>query len=704
MNNPFTEDCLHIRWSALIPGAIPEVIEQAIEKGEKALEDIAAAGEKEPTFESTFVALEEATEDLDRAWSRVSHLDAVCNSDALREAYNAMLPKVSDFYAQIALRDDLWEALRQVTENIDYQELSPIQRRLMDETVKSFRRNGADLTAEKKARFQEVKRLLAERTQKYSENVLDATNAWELLIDDESRLSGMPTVAKETALASARKKGHGTEDKPVWRFTLHAPSMVPVLEYADDEALRRQIWEAYSRVGRQEPHVNTDLIREILDLRQKMAELLGEKHFANHVLEVRMAKDAETALEFVEDLHQRILPQFKREIDELERFKAAETGGSIERLQPWEVGYWSEKLRQKRYAFDAEALRPYFAIDRVIEGMFALVADLYGLRFVERQTAFFADPAEASIEDERVEVWHPEVKFYDVIDGDGDVLGSFYADWHPRESKRGGAWMNYLRTGTPPRASGHGRREPHIGLICANLTPASGGRQALLTHSEVETIFHEFGHLLHHLLGDVEYKSLNGVNVVWDFVELPSQIMENFCWERVSLDRFARHHETGKPIPEDLFARMTAARHFQSAMLTMRQLSLGKMDLELHIRASEMKDRDLDETIDMWLRDYVIPTKSPRPNNSHNFSHLFSSPTGYAAGYYSYKWAEVLDADAFTRFKEKGVVSAEVGAEFRQKILSQGNARDANELFRDFMGRDPELEPLLERSGLMVTG
>ncbi len=701
MKQAFLEDTPHIRWSLLTPKDVPAAVEEAMTNASKQLEAIASLSLDELTFANTFMALESAADDLDRAWGRVGHLDSVCNSDALRDVHNEWLPKVSAFYAQIALNDDLWRVLKSASESAEITSgLTEIEKRLMDETLRDFRRNGADLPPTAKKRFEEIKRTLAEKTQKFSENVLDATNAWDLVIEDESCLSGLPDSAKDAARAAAKEKGHGSDDAPQWRFTLQAPSVIPVLQYADEESLRREVWEAYSQIGRQAPHENLELISEILALRHEQAELLGEASFADHVLAPRMAKDGKTALGFIEDLHDRIGSQFAQELQELETFKAEETGSSTGPLEPWELGYWGEKLRQKRYDFDEEVLRPYFAIDRVIEGMFDITQETLGIRLQERETVFHEEPNETSSAGGPVEVWHPEVKFYDVFDQSGEFLGGFYADWHPRESKRGGAWMNYLRTGLPPSAAPDGKREPHIGLICGNLTPSVEDKPALLTHREVETIFHEFGHLLHHLLGDVAIKSLNGVNVVWDFVELPSQLMENFCWERVSLDRFARHVETGEPIPDDLFERMLAARHFQAAMATMRQLSFGKMDLELHYHYPGFKGKSIDREIDAMLATYQATTKSPRPNNAPAFTHLFASSTGYAAGYYSYKWAEVLDADAFTRFQAAGVISAAVGREYREKILSRGNSRDAGELFRDFMGRDPDLNALLVRSGL----
>ncbi|HKK17427.1 MAG TPA: M3 family metallopeptidase [Opitutales bacterium] len=712
--HPFLNDDFYINWPALTPDHIEADISKALDDAQATV-DTVAAQEAPLSYENTIAALDDGLETLSRAWSLVGHLDSVCNSPELRAAYNKMLPKVSEFFSGIPLNAALWEVLKAYGESGEMDGLPATKRRNVHETMADFREAGADLPADEKKRAAELQSLLAEKTQKYSENCLDATNAWEKIVTDESLLSGLPESAIANAKQDAENKGH----KNAWRFTLQAPSYIAVMTYADGEDLRKEVWQAFAAVGRQEPYDNRELVPEILDLRHEFARLVGHSNFADHVTERRMVSSGQSALEFTDSVFKKVRDQFEKEVEALREFKAeTEAGessndqsGSAPLLEPWDAAYWAEKQRKAKYDFDEEELRPYFAINRVIDGMFDLAETLFGLRIEERPTTSGLLQAGSETQEkttrtpdhktaEVVETWHKEVKFYKLFDaGTDEFLGAFYADWHPRESKRGGAWMNYLITGN--RDPERGAQSPHLGLICGNLTPPIGRQPALLTHGEVETIFHEFGHLLHHLCGEVEVKSLNGVNVPWDFVELPSQIMENWCWERESLDRFARHHETGEPIPDELFEKMLAARNYRKASTNVRQLSFGKMDLELHINWPESDKADLDAFIEKALEDYTVAYATQPKSNVFNFGHVFSSPTGYAAGYYSYKWAEVLDADAFTRFQTEGILNTEVGKEFRQKILAKGNSEEPGKLYQDFMGRDPDADALLRRDGLL---
>lgn len=681
--NPFLDSAFPIRWSQLTPQHVVPAVETALARAQAALEAIATRDLGELTFANTFLALEDATDELNTTWAKVTHLQSVADEPALREAHNAVLPGVAAFFARIPLNTHLWKRLKAFAESPAAGSVTGIHRRFLEETLQDFRQAGADLPAEPRGRLEALQGELAQLTQKYAENVLDATNAWELVVGpaDESRLAGLPEHAKAAARRSAEAKG-----RPGWRFSLHQPSLEPLLTFVEDMGLRREAWTASAAVGAQAPYDNTPLIGRILALRAEKARLLGQPHFADSVLNRRMARTGARALEFVEDFQRRCAPAFARECRELAEFRAGRTGAAGGPLAPWDLLYWAEKLRQERHHFEEELLRPFFPMDRVIAGMFEIAGRVFGLRISARPAG-------------EVDVWHPEVRYYDVGDRAGRHLGSFYADWHPREAKRGGAWMNSLVTGSP---QADGSRAPHLGLICGNLTPSAGAGPALLTHREVQIIFHEFGHLLHHLLGEVEIKSLNGLNVAWDFVELPSQLLENWTWERESLDLFARHHETGAPIPEELFGKLTAARNFRGACATMRQMAYAKLDLQMHMRTAEFAAAtDVEPLARAAIADCLVPTVPPAPSIVKRFTHVFAEPVGYAAGYYSYKWSEVLEADAFTRFKREGIFSATVGGELVDRILSRGNSAEPAELYRAFLGRDPDVTALLVRAGLV---
>jgi oligopeptidase A len=692
--HPFLAPDFHIRWSTLTPDAVESDIRRALDCAKQNIEAICCQDLATADYASTFLAFENASDALNDGWGRLSHLDSVADSPVQREALGKMLPDVTDFYSSLALNERLWAVIKSVGESAEISTLSHVQQRFVEETLADFRNSGADLPADQKERISSIEAELSKITKEYSEHVLDSTNAWELIITDESKLAGLPDSAKAGAAANARSKGIATDEAPAWRFTLQFPSMSPIMQHLHDDTIRHQVWEASMKVGAAGEFDNTALVWQILVLRHEKASILGHEHFADLTLLRRMAKTGATAVSFIENLHNRIHPSFLAEYKQLGQYKAAKSGQPVASLEPWEVAYWAEKQRQENYDFDEEALRPYFPVDGVMAGMFEIASRLFGITIRQLATAHYEPGASpATLPADVVEVWHPECAFYEIHDSKTAAhLGSFYADWHPRESKRGGAWMNSLHTG----ALG----EPHLGLIIGNMSPPVDGKPALLTHREVETIFHEFGHLLHGMLSEVSVKSLAGTNVPWDFVELPSQIMENFCWDRESLDLFARHFESGAAIPEDLFAKMIAAKNYLSASGFMRQLAFAKLDLELHTRVTYFLGKDLDAVDREVLADYLAPLKTPSPSMMRRFNHLFSSPTGYAAGYYSYKWAEVLDADAFTRFQEEGVLNPETGAAFREHILSKGNSVAPDELYRRFMGRDPKQEPLLIRAGL----
>jgi oligopeptidase A len=457
--------------------------------------------------------------------------------------------------------------------------------------------------------------------------------------------------------------------------------MIPVMTYLDDADIRRQMYEAFGQRATKGAEANPPLIVEIVALRQEQAALLGFDNFADLVLEERMAKTGAAARSFVSDLATRCRAAFGREQQQLLAFRRELEGPDAPELSPWDVSYYSEKQRQALYAFDAEQLRPYFSLKAAVGGLFETARRLYGVDIRPNTT---------------LSTWHADVETYDIFDEGGQHLASFYADFFPRDSKRDGAWMNAFISGTTrPGAS-----QTHLGLICTNATRPVGDSPALLTHREVETLFHEFGHLLHQCLSKVEVRHLVGTNVAWDFVELPSQIMENWCWEKEALDTFARHHETGEPIPDVLFDKMLAARTYREATGTMRQLGFATVDLALHVDYDPARDGDL-MAYARTIAQPFVPVPLPETHAMiASFNHLFSSAVGYAAGYYSYKWAEVLDADAFTRFKREGVYSRKVGEAFRRSILERGDSADPMDLYRDFMGREPSLDALLERSGL----
>jgi oligopeptidase A len=669
--NPLLKPAFPIPFDLIKAEHVEPAIHELLVAMKRRIEQI-GSNETPRTYQDVMLGLDRATEPLDYAMAVVRHLESVATTPALRIAHNNVQGPVSAFYSSIPLDANLWGAIKAVNESPEARNFSGVHKRFLEKTISGFRRAGADLDGEGKKKLEAIEVALAELTTRFAENVLDATNAYELHITDESRLAGLPESAQLAARESARSKG-----KEGWRLTLQAPSYIAAMTYLADRSIRRQLWDASNARGTTEPFDNRPLLSEILRLRREKAHLLGYADFADLVLEERMAHTGAEAFRFLEDLHGKTVAAFERENQGLREFAL---GLGYEQVEPWDIAYLAEKQREALYEFDEEELRPYFQLEHVVSGMFDIFSRLFSIRVIE-------DPT--------VHGWDAAVKYYRVNDFEtGMFLGGFYADWYPRENKRGGAWMDSLITGNPDS------NEPHLGLICGNLTPPVRDTPSLLTHREVETIFHEFGHLLHHVLSRVPVRSLSGTNVPWDFVELPSQIMENWCMERGALDLFARHYRTGEKIPEELFQKMKRARNFRSANAQMRQLGFGITDLKLHREYDPARDGDVLDYSRNILAQFAPAPLPEKYGMIASFTHLFGNPVGYGAGYYSYKWAEVLDADAFTRFRAEGIFEPGTGLLFRREILEKGDSDDPARLYRKFMGRDPDANALLERSGL----
>ena len=671
--NPLLQIRYDIPFSQIRPEHIEPAIQHLLAQAEAEFQAILQV-DGPRTFENTLLPLDRLGEGLDYAFGLVAHLESVVSSPELRAAYNAVIPAISAFYTRVQISAELYQALKDFAASPQAQQLSPDWARFLKLRLDEFRRQGADLPPEKKARLEAINTRLSEITTQFEQNLTDSTADWELYLD-ETQVAGLPPSALEAARQSARSKG-----RVGYRFTLQQPSYLALQTYLDDREIRKQVYLAYHRRATEPGRDNRPLIDEILALRREKAALLGYANFADYVLENRMAGKAETALRFEQDLKAAYEPHFKKELAALEAFRRELEGPQAPPLEPWDIAYYAEKQRKALYHFDEEELRPYFALPRVLSGLFEIARRVFGLEVREV---------------EGVDTWHPEVKTYEIY-REGQRICRFFTDWHPRENKRGGAWMNTLIRGVRQGET----TEPHLGLLCGNLTPSVGDQPALLTHREVETIFHEFGHLLHLALSSVEVRSLVGTQVARDFVELPSQIMENWCWEWEALNLFARHYQTGEPIPDDLFEKMQRARNYWAANLGMRQLAFGTLDLALHVHYTPS-----DGDVVSYSRQVMQPfMPTPLPQDYAfvaGFAHLFGHPVGYAAGYYSYKWSEVLEADAFSRFKAEGIFNRQTGEDFITHILSKGNAAEPAELFRRFMGRDPDPKALLARSGLL---
>ena len=675
MTNPLLEQAGLPLFSKIKPEHVEPAIDQLLADNRRRIDDLLDNAEQ-PSWDNLVEPIEEWEDHLERVWSPISHMNAVTNSEELRAAYNACLPKLSDYGTEMGHNERLFLAYKAVAEHA--KDLDDAQRKVLDNALRDFHLSGVDLAPDKKQRFKEISQELSSLTSKFSENVLDASNAWSKQIDDAEALAGLPQSAVDLAKHTAEQR-----DEKGWLLTLDFPSFFPVMTYADDAALRREVYQAYqTRASDQGPHAgqfdNSDAMERILALRHEQSQLLGFANYAERSLARKMARSTDEVMHFLHDLAARSKPQAEREFAELRAFAAQEY--AADELEPWDVAYYSEKLRQHRHSISQEEVKSYFPAPRVIAGMFEVVGRLYGVDFHEV---------------DGIETWHPDVRFYEIRDLDGSLRGQFYFDLYARQNKRGGAWMGDCQTRMKTRSV---EQIPVAYMVC-NFSPPVGDRPALLTHDEVETLFHEFGHGLHHMLTRVDYAAIAGISgVAWDAVELPSQFMENFCWEREALDLFAAHFESGERIPDDLYRRMIAAKNFQSGMTMVRQLEFALFDFRIHREYDPERGGRVYEILDE-VRDEVAVFRPPAWSRfAHAFSHIFAG--GYAAGYYSYKWAEVLSADAFSLFEENGIFDQSTGRSFLNNILEQGGSKDAMELFVAFRGREPQIDALLRHSGI----
>ena len=662
------------RFAEVKPEQVTPAIEHLLSANRALVAQIVA--DADATTWATFVApLEDANEQLSRAWSQVSHLNAVVNSPELRAVYNENLPKITAFYADLSQNLKLYEKFKALKAAPEFAQLSAPQQKIVDNEIRDFRLGGAELADAQKERFKAIQEALASAAAKFEENLLDTTNAYATYVENADEVAGLPDDVLQAAQQAAQADG-----KSGWKFTLHAPSYMPVMQYAEHRPLREEIYRAFttraSEFGKAEWD-NTALIRQILQLRQEAAQLLGFGSYAEVSLATKMAQTPAEVLDFLQTLAQRAKPFAENDLAELRAFVAEHQGTTD--LQAWDIGYYSEKLREARYGFSDEALKQYFPEAPVLEGMFKVVETIYGLK----------------IHATHAPVWHPDVRFFSLTDQTGQLVGQFYLDLFARNNKRGGAWMDDAIT----RRRRQTEIQTPVAYLTCNFSAPVGDKPALFTHDEVITLFHEFGHGLHHLLTKIEDLGVSGINgVEWDAVELPSQFMENFCWEWDVLRHMTRHVANGEPLPRALFDKMLLAKNFQSGMQTVRQIELALYDMHLHF---DFDPSDNPLALLQRIRDRVAVVQPPAYNRlPNNFSHIFAG--GYAAGYYSYKWAEVLSADAYSLFEENGVLSSEAGHRFWSEILGRGGSRPALESFIAFRGREPTIDALLRHSGMVA--
>ncbi|MDN4056238.1 M3 family metallopeptidase [Massilia sp. YIM B02763] len=690
-SNPLLDFSGLPRFDAIRPEHVTPALEALIADARKVVQALEApASGTDVSWDNFVVPLEEATERLGRAWGVVNHLNHVMDTPELRATYNENQPKVTEFWTELGQNEALFDKYKQLRANPGFVNLSPARKRIVENALRDFRLGGAELPEQQKERFAEIQEQQAALSTRFSENVLDATNDYTLLVQDEAELAGLPDDAKQAARAAAERDG-----KQGWQFSLHFPSYFPVLQFADNRALREKIYRANATKASEmgtvfsevEKWDNTSNIAQLLKLRDEEAKLLDFRSFAHVSLEPKMAESPEHVIEFLEDLARRARPYAEKDLAELRAFAKDELG--LADMQAWDVAYASEKLREKRYAFSAQEVKEYFPEHKVVAGLFGVISTLFGV----------------TIAPDDAPVWHPDVRFFR-IEKNGELIGQFYLDLYARPGKGQGAWMDDARG---RRLTTGGIVQTPIAYLTCNFTPpapdADGKLQpSLFTHDEVTTLFHEFGHGLHHMLTEVDELSVSGISgVEWDAVELPSQFMENFCWEWDVLQGMTAHVKTGEPLPRALYDKMLAAKNFQSGMQTLRQVEFSLIDMHLHYDFDPNSQKTVQDLVDDVRAKFAVLVPPSFNRFQHSFGHIFAG--GYAAGYYSYKWAEVLSADAYAAFEEAveaggGSLLDETGKRFHREILSVGGSRPALESFKAFRGREPRIDALLRHSGM----
>jgi len=677
MNNPLLSDSLLPIFSAIKPEHVEPAIDQLLSKARAIIEERLLTQENY-TWDKLVAPIADAEDRLNKAWSPVSHLNSVCNNEELREAYNACLPKLSDYSTEIGQNKRLFNAYQTIAQSPEFATLDTAQQKIIDNALRDFHLSGVDLDDEKKQRYKEICQNLSQHTSRFEENVLDATNAWTKQINNSDDLAGLP----ESALAQAKQAAIHA-GKEGYLLTLQFPSFNAVMTYADSRELRREVYEAnVTRASEIGPYAgrwdNSDLMEQILGLRHEKAQLLGFNNFAELSLATKMAKKPGDVIAFLEDLATKSKRQARNDLAQLQEY--AKENHGFNSLEAWDISYFSEKMRQHFYQLSQEEVKSYFPITRVLPGLFSVVERLYGLKITEIK---------------EFDTWHPDVRFFQIHDKQGELRGQFYIDLYARVKKRGGAWMDDC---VSRKKSGDEIQIPVAYLTC-NFTPPTIDTPALLTHDEVTTLFHEFGHGLHHMLTQVDHLGVSGINgVEWDAVELPSQFMENWCWEKDALALMSGHYQTGEPLPDSLFAKMLAAKNFQAGMFMVRQLEFSLFDFRIHLEYDPDKGGRIYEILEQ-VRNQVAVFHPPKFNRfPHSFSHIFAG--GYAAGYYSYKWAEVLSSDAYSLFEEKGIFDQETGLSLLNNILEKGGSQNAMDLFINFRGREPNIDALLRHNGI----